>query len=54
MAKLSQQALERSDLATLLDDAVAVASQVMGVEFCNVFELLPHGALLLRAGAGWK
>jgi GAF domain-containing protein len=28
--------------------------QVVGVEFCNVFELLPHGALVLRAGAGWK
>ncbi len=50
VAKLSQQALERSDLATLLDDAVAVVSQVVGVEFCNVFELLPDGTLLLRAG----
>jgi len=55
IAQLSQHALEGCDLATLLEDAVALIPQILEVEYCSVLELLPDGkALLLRAGAGWK
>jgi signal transduction histidine kinase len=47
--------LESCDLATLLEDVVALIPQILEVEYCSVLELLPDGKeLLLRAGAGWK
>ena len=55
VAELSQRALEGHDLASLLDDAVSLVTQILRVEFCKVLELLPKGDIfLLRAGAGWK
>ena len=55
VAELSQHALEGRDLATLLDDAVALVPQILDVKFCKVLELMPDGQnLWLRAGAGWK
>jgi PAS domain S-box-containing protein len=55
VAQLGQRALEGRDVVSLLDDAVSLVLQVLGVEFCKILELLPdRHALLLRAGAGWK
>jgi hypothetical protein len=55
VAELSQRALEGHDLASLLDDAVSLVTQILRVEFCKVLELLPKGDIfLLRAGVGWK
>jgi PAS domain S-box-containing protein len=55
ISDLSQHALEGLDLTTLLEDAVSLVPQVLGVEFCKMLELsADHKSLLLRAGAGWK
>src|ERR1700719_2955673 len=55
IADLSQRALEGHDLSSLLGDAVSLVLRTLGVEFCQVLELLANGdVLLLRAGAGWK
>ena len=55
VAELGQHALAGRDLDRLIQDAVALVPQVLGVEFCKVLELLPEsGELLLRAGTGWK
>jgi len=55
IAELSQRALEGHDLSSLLADAVSLVLRTLGVEFCQVLELLANGdVLLLRAGAGWK
>lgn len=55
IAELGQHALEGRNLAALLEDAVEVVPQILGVEFCKVMELTPDGkTLLLRAGSGWK
>jgi signal transduction histidine kinase/DNA-binding response OmpR family regulator len=55
VAQLGQRALAGLDLDTLLDQAVKVGVDVLGVEYCVVLELLPEGdQLLLRAGVGWN
>jgi len=55
VAELGKRALEGRDLSTLLDEAVAVVAETLGVEYAKVLELLPDGkALLLRSGMGWK
>ncbi|MDD5140963.1 MAG: response regulator [Verrucomicrobiales bacterium] len=54
VAALGQFALTNSDLDALLDQAVMLTGQTLEVEYCAVFELSPHGELLLRAGTGWK
>jgi two-component system, chemotaxis family, CheB/CheR fusion protein len=55
IADLSQNALVGSDLASLLNDAVAKVTGSLRVEFCNVFEFIPNrNALQLCAGVGWK
>jgi PAS domain S-box-containing protein len=54
VATLGQRGLTDIDLPTLLDEAVVVVSQTLGVEHCAVLEFLPeHDALLVRAGVGW-
>ncbi len=54
-ANLGQQALAWPDLYELMDAVVGCIAMTLGVEYCNVLELLPEGdALLLRAGVGWK
>jgi GAF domain-containing protein len=55
VAGLGQRALAGTDLLTLMDEAVSLVAQILGVEYCKILELLPDGnALLLRAGVGWK
>lgn len=55
VARLGQNALKGVDLSTLLDEAVVYVSRSLGVEYANVFEVLPGGeSLVLRAGAGWR
>jgi PAS domain S-box-containing protein len=47
---LGQQALAGTDLATLFDGAVNAAGRILGVEYCEVLELLPEGdRLIFRA-----
>ncbi|MDB9373515.1 PAS domain-containing protein [Nodularia sphaerocarpa] len=54
VAELSQQALARTDLTTLMNSCVTLVAQHLKVEYCKILELLPDGdALLLRAGVGW-
>ncbi|MGB3634386.1 MAG: PAS domain S-box protein, partial [Rubrobacteraceae bacterium] len=55
VADISKRALAEADLAALMDEAVAVVSRTLDVEYCKVLELLPDGEeLLLRAGVGWE
>ena len=55
IAELGRRALTELDLSTLMETTVETVSYTLGVEYSNVFELLPEGvALLLRAGVGWK
>jgi PAS domain S-box-containing protein len=55
VAELGQQALRSDPFGKVLDDAVARAAQILGVDYARVLELLPDGkTLLLRAGLGWK
>jgi len=55
LAAVGQFALVSSDLSELLNQAAIFTAQTLGVEYCAVLELLPHGkTLLLRAGAGWR
>jgi PAS domain S-box-containing protein len=54
-AELGQRALAGTDLSVLMDEAVVLIAQTLGVEYCKVLELLPDGNfLLLRAGVGWQ
>jgi signal transduction histidine kinase/ActR/RegA family two-component response regulator len=54
VAALGQFALTNSDLDALLNQAVILVGQMLGVEYCGVFELGSDGQLLLQAGTGWK
>jgi PAS domain S-box-containing protein len=54
VAELSQHALEGRSFAVLLSDAVALVPQILGTEYCAIFELLSDEQLILSAGAGWK
>ncbi|HEX6509777.1 MAG TPA: PAS domain S-box protein, partial [Chloroflexota bacterium] len=54
IAELGQQALERTDLDAVFDDAVRCVAQTLEVNYCTVTEVLPSGTLLARAGIGWK
>jgi PAS domain S-box-containing protein len=54
VADLGHRALARTDLATLMDEAVASVAQTLEVSHCAIFELLPDGQTLgLQAGIGW-
>jgi PAS domain S-box-containing protein len=53
VAELSRRALEGRDLTAVLDDAVALVTRVLDVEFCKVLELTDN-SLCLRAGVGWR
>ena len=54
VAALGQRALVGIDLATLLDEAVVCVADTLGVDYCNVLEVLPDDhTMLLRAGVGW-
>jgi PAS domain S-box-containing protein len=54
VAELGQHALEGRSLAVLLNDTVALVPQILGTEYCGVFELLSNDQLILSTGAGWK
>jgi PAS domain S-box-containing protein len=55
LAGLSQRALAGGDLSTLMDEACALVTRRLEVEYVNVLELLPDGsALLVKSGVGWK
>jgi PAS domain S-box-containing protein len=55
VAGLGQWALRSDQYEDVLDEAVTLVAQMLGVEYCNVMELLPGGEeFLLRAGVGWK
>lgn len=54
VAQLSQQLLLKTEVQELINEAVFLVSQTMGVEYCEVLELLPNGNnLRLRAGVGF-
>ena len=54
VAALGQRALVGIDVATLLDEAVVWVADTLGVDYCNVLEVLPDDhAMLLHAGVGW-
>ena len=54
VAELSQAALARMDLNSLMHQAVTTVAQCLDVEYCKILELLPGGnKLLLRSGIGW-
>jgi PAS domain S-box-containing protein len=55
VAELGLRALESDDLQALLDDAVVLIAQTLGVEYVKIVEPLPDGEeMLLRAGVGWR
>jgi PAS domain S-box-containing protein len=55
VAELGQDALRGAPLPEVLDGAVTRVAAVLGVDFCNVAEMLPGGEeFILRAGVGWK
>ncbi|QHG17607.1 GAF domain-containing protein [Nostoc sp. ATCC 53789] len=55
VAKLGQLALANIDLYTLMDEAVALVTQGLEVEYSKVLEMLPdENSLLLRSGVGWQ
>ena len=54
-AELGQDALRGAPLQEVLDGAVRRVGRALGVDYCNVAEMLPGGdEFLLRAGVGWK
>ncbi|MBN1217474.1 MAG: GAF domain-containing protein [Anaerolineae bacterium] len=54
VAGLGQRVLAGIDLSTLLEEVTARVAETLGVEYCQILELLPdRDALLLRAGVGW-
>ena len=55
VAALGVKALEGIDVANLMDDAVALVTRTLKVEFCELLELTPdREALVLSAGTGWR
>jgi PAS domain S-box-containing protein len=55
VATLGQRGLTDIDLRTLLDQAVVVASETLGVEHCAVLESLAEDdSFVVRAGVGWS
>lgn len=55
VAELGQRVLAGADLPTLLDETTLLVANTLGVDFCQILELLPdRDALLLRAGVGWQ
>ena len=55
VAELGRFALRSDDLADVMNHVAGRVAETLGVEYCNVLELLPDGqALLLLAGVGWR
>lgn len=54
VARLGLRALNVGDLGLLVQDAVVLVQQTLGVDCCKLLELEPSGAsLVVRAGVGW-
>ena len=55
VADFGQRALAGVDLPSLMNEAVELTTETLGLEFCQILELLPDvDTLLLRAGTGWR
>ncbi|MBF0557461.1 MAG: PAS domain S-box protein [Nitrospirae bacterium] len=55
VAEFGQYALNVRDLQALMDHAVTIVAQTLGVEYSKILELLSDRQnLLLRAGVGWN
>ena len=55
IAQLSQNALVESNIDILIAEACTLVAQILGVEYCGIWELLPNkAAFLLRSGVGWQ
>jgi PAS domain S-box-containing protein len=54
VAELGRRALTGIDLRSLMDEAVGLITADLGVEYGNLFELLPDGKAVFQAGVGWK
>jgi PAS domain S-box-containing protein len=55
VAELGQQALTGIPLDLLLNQAVTLIAQILGVEYCQVLELLAQeNTLVMRAAVGWE
>jgi PAS domain S-box-containing protein len=55
VVQLGQRALAGVELSDLMDEAVSMITNTLGVEFCKILELSEDGeSLLLRAGVGWR
>jgi PAS domain S-box-containing protein len=55
VVEIGQRALAGADVATLMDQAVALVARTLHVEYAKVLELLPDGRTLrLQAGVGWE
>jgi PAS domain S-box-containing protein len=53
VARFSERALAGEGVFLLMEDAARVVCGTLRIEFAEVVELTPEGALVLRAGAGW-
>jgi diguanylate cyclase (GGDEF)-like protein/PAS domain S-box-containing protein len=55
VAGLGQQALAGANLTLLFNEAVRLVAQVLDVNLCGLWKLLPNDStLLLQAGIGWQ
>jgi diguanylate cyclase (GGDEF)-like protein/PAS domain S-box-containing protein len=55
VAALGVAALEGTEVANLMDDAVELVARTLDVEFCELLELTAdREALVLSAGVGWR
>jgi signal transduction histidine kinase/ActR/RegA family two-component response regulator len=54
VAALGQLAIVLNDLSALMNHAVTIVAQMLGVEFCQIIERSPHDrTLIVRAAVGW-
>ena len=54
VAELGKFALSAQSLEPILDRAVNLGANTLGVEYCKILELQPNNTLLLKAGIGWQ
>lgn len=55
IVQLGQKAVSGSKISALMEESVALVSQALAVEYCQVLEYQPHEQNLhLKAGVGWQ
>lgn len=55
IVQLGQKAVSGSKISALMEESVALVSQALAVEYCQVLEYQPHEQnLYLKAGVGWQ